>query len=333
MITRMRSPLRVYMPKSSLLLALALGCAVPAFAQEFPTGPVKIVVPYPPGGGVDSVARPIADALTKRWPQPVLVDYKPGAATIIGAEYVAKSAPDGLTLLLTSDSTITSNPHIYPKLRYDAVRDFAPVTLLVTVPQMVVAHPSVAANTLAELVSAARAKPGSLNYASYGSGSQPHLVFEALNAKTGIGLVQIPHRGIAPALTSTLAGETHLTMAGASITRGHFAAGKLKPLAIARAERHPVMPDVPTLTEAGFADIGALTWFGLLAPAATPAAVVRKIRDDVAALYADAEFRDRHLIQRGFDPALSTPEEFARLIQSDLKEKARLIKISGAKAE
>jgi tripartite-type tricarboxylate transporter receptor subunit TctC len=304
-----------------------------ATAQEFPGKPVRIVVPYPPGGGVDTLARPLAERLSQRWSQPVVVENKPGAATIIGTEFVVKATPDGLTLLLTSDSTITSNPHIFPKLAYDPVKDLVAVTQLIDVPQMVVAHPSAKADSLKTLIELARAKPGSLNYGSYGSGSQPHLFFEGLKAKAGVSLTQVPYKGLGPALTATLAGEVEFTMAGPAVTRGHIQAGKLKPIATARRERQPLFPNVPTLGELGFGDLDPQAWFGLLAPAGTPAVVVRKIRDDIAAIFSDPDYREKQLVQRGFDPVVSTPEDFAKFIQTDMQSKARMIKISGAKAE
>lgn len=304
-----------------------------SLAQTYPTKPVRIVVPYPPGGGVDGMARPLAERLSAKWGQPVIVDNKAGAATIIGAEFVAKATPDGYTLLLTSESTITSNPYIYPKLSYDPIKELAPVTQLIGLPQMVVAHPSVPAGSLKALVELARANPGQLNYGSYGSGSQPHLLFEGLKAQTGVAITQVPYKGIAPAVSATLAGEVQLTMAGASVSRGHIQAGKLKPLAIARSERLALMPEVPTLREAGFAEIDPRSWFGLFVTGGTPREIIAKIHQDVIAVFADPEFRDRHMLQRGFDPVLSTPEEFAVFIQEDLQQKARLIKLSGAKAE
>lgn len=324
-----QSKILAVVPLGALLCMLSLA----GWAQPYPAKPVKIVVPYPPGGGVDGIARPIADRLAKRWGQPVLVENRAGAATIIGAESVAKAAPDGHTMLLTSESTITSNPHIYPKLSYDPIRELAPVTQLISLPQMVVGHPTLAASSLKELVELAKAKPNALNYGSYGSGSQPHLLFESLKAQTGISINHVPYKGIAPAVTALLAGEVQLTMAGASVSRGHIQAGKMKPLAIARRERQTLMPDVPTLREAGFADIDPQSWFGLFVTGGTPRDIVQKIFQDVAAAFADPEFRDRHMIQRGFDPVLSAPEEFAKFIQSDLQQKARMIRISGAKAE
>ena len=238
-----------------VLIAFATVLCAAVHAQEFPGKPVRIVVPYPPGGGVDGMARPIADRLSRLWNQPVVVENKPGASTIIGSDFVAKAAPDGLTLLLTSDSSITSNPHLYPKMPFDPVKDLAPVTQLIDLFQMVVAHPSVPARTMQELVELAKARPGTLNYGSYGSGSQPNLLFEALKAQTGVNIAHIPYKGIAPALTAAVAGEVQMTLGGTATSRGYFVAGRLKPLAIARQQRLPAMPDVPTLRESGFPDI------------------------------------------------------------------------------
>ena len=319
----------IAMTLGALLCVIALASA----AQEFPVKAVRIIVPYPPGGGVDTMARPLAERLAQKWSQSVLVENKPGASTIIGAELVARATPDGYTLMMTTDSTITSNPHLYAKLPYDPVRDLAPVTQLIRVPQMVVAHPSFPARTLAELVGLAKQTPGKIAYASYGSGSQPHLLFEALRAKTGAELDHVPYKGVAPAIQATVAGEVMLTLGGASVTRGLINDGRLRPLAIARAERLAIMPSVPTLREAGFADIDPLSWFGLFATGGTPAAVLARIQRDVAEVFADPAFRERHMLQRGFDPVLSAPSEFAEYIQRDLAVKARLVKNSGAKPD
>lgn len=314
-------------------LVLVLCFAGAAHAQDFPGKPVRIVVPYPPGGGVDGLARPLADRLSKRWVQAVLVDNKAGAATQIGGDFVAKAAADGYTLLLTTDQTITSNPHLYTKMPFDPMKDLAPVTQLIDLHQMVVAHPSVTANTMQELVALARARPGSLNYGSYGSGSQPHLLFEALKAQTGVQITHIPYKGIAPALTAAIAGEVQLTLGGAATTRGHFQTGRLKPLAIARKERLALYPDVPTLREAGFPDIDPQPWFGLFAPGQTPRALIQRIRDDVAAVLGEPEFREREIVGKGYTGVGGTAEEFATFIRADFAYKGRLIKISGAKAE
>ena len=317
----------------SEICLVACMLAVPVAAQEFPARSVRVIVPYPPGGGVDGLARPLAERLSRLWNQPVLIENKAGAATMIGGDAVAKSAPDGHMLLLTSDSSITSNPHLYQKMPFDPIRDLAPVTQLIDLHQMVVAHPSVAANTLQELVALARAKPGALNYGSYGGGSQPHLLFEALKAQTGVQLAHRPSHGIAPALPAAIAGEVQLTLGGAATTRGHFQSGRLKPLAIARQERLALYPDVPTLREAGFPDIDPRPWFGVFAPAATPRTVVEKIRRDIAGVLSEPEFREREITGKGYTGVGSTPEEFAAFVRSDLDYKGRLIRVSGAKAD
>ena len=305
----------------------------PLAAQEFPSRTVRIVVPYPPGGGVDGLARPLAERLTRLWGQAVVIENKAGAATMIGGDAVAKAAADGHTLFLTSDSSITSNPHLYAKMPFDPIRDLTPVTQLIDLHQMVVAHPSVAANSMQELVALARARPGTLNYGSYGSGSQPHLLFEALKTQTGIQIAHIPYKGIAPALTAAIAGEVQLTLGGAATTRGHFQSGRLKPIAIARRERLGLYPDVPTLTEAGFPDIDPRPWFGVFAPTATSRAVVLRIARDIAGVLADAEFREREITGKGYTGVGSTPDEFSAFVRIDLEYKGRLIRVSGAKAE
>jgi tripartite-type tricarboxylate transporter receptor subunit TctC len=302
---------------------LLLGSAA-AQAADFPNKLVRVIVPYPPGGGVDGMARPLADRLTRLWHQPVVVDNRPGAGTIVGADFVAKSPPDGYTLLFTSDSTITSNPFLYDKMPFDPVKDLAPVTQLIDLHQMLVVHPSVSASTLPELVALAKAKPGRLNYGSYGSGSQPHLLFEAL---------KVPYKGIAPALTATIAGEVQMTLGGAATTAEYFAAGKLKPLAIARPTRLDLYPNVPTLREAGYPDIDPRPWYGLFAAGGTPATVVDRIQKDVAAILVEPEFRDREVVGKGYTGVGSTPAAFAAFIADDLEYKRRLIRISGAKAE
>jgi tripartite-type tricarboxylate transporter receptor subunit TctC len=319
---------------SNLILGLAGLClAAPAPAQDFPIKPVHIIVPYPAGGGVDGLARPLAEELSKMWGQPVLVENKPGASTMIGGDYVAKAPADGYRLFFTSDSSITSNPHLYKNMSFDPVKDLAPVTQLIDLHQMVVVHPSVSANTMQELVALAKAKPDTLNYGSYGSGSQPNLVFEALKSETGIKMTHVPYKGIAPALTATISGEVQMTLGGAGTSTGYISAGKLKPLAIARKERLKLYPDVPTLRESGFPGIDPQSWFGMFAPAGTPRATVDKIQKAVAAVFAKPDFDEKHVTGKGYTGVANAPGEFADFIKSDLAYKARLIEISGAKAE
>lgn len=316
------------------LAALCLSLPMGVFAQGFPSQTVKIVVPYAPGGGVDVLARVLAERLQKKWGRPVIVDNKAGASTIIGASAVAKAPADGHTLLLTSEATITSNPFLFQSLPYDPVRGLAPISRLVSLPQMVIANPSVSANTMDELVALARSKPNGLSYASYGSGSLPHLLFEGLRHRSHIDLNHVPYKGISPAVLAVLSGEVDLTLSGVPGAQAHIASGKLKPIAVGRAERLPSLPNVPTLREAGYADIDPHeSWFGLFATGGTPPAIVQKIYADVAAITADPAFRETQVTARGFDPVFSTPEDFAKFIQVDMAQKERLIRISGAKAE
>jgi tripartite-type tricarboxylate transporter receptor subunit TctC len=309
-----------------LLLLASLFAAPSALSQQYPSKPVRIIVPYPPGGGVDTIARPLADRLSRMWNQPVVVDNRAGAGTILGTETVTRAAPDGYTLLVTSDTTITSNPFVYAKLTYDPIKDLAPVSLLAVVPQMVVVHPSVPARTLKELIALAKSKPGTLNYGSYGTGSQPHLAYESLRAAAGAEFNHVPYKGFAPALQAVVANEVQMTMGSVSLTRGLIAAGKIRPLAIARHEREPSMPDVPTMKEAGFGSIDPLTWFGVFATGATPRPVVARINADVNAVYADPEFLDRNVLQRGYDSGAGTPEKFADFIRGDMANKEVMIR-------
>jgi tripartite-type tricarboxylate transporter receptor subunit TctC len=318
---------------ASIALVAAALCGAPAFAQEFPSRLVKIVVPYPPGGGVDGLARPIAERLGKMWGQTVLVENKPGASTMLGGADVARAAADGHTLLLTSDSSITSNPHLYKKMSYDPITELTPVTQLIELNQLVLVNPSVSANSMAELVAFAKANPNVLDYGSYGIGSQPHLLFEMLRKETGAQIMQVPYRGIAQALTAVLAGDVKMTLSAISISAGHIEAKKLKPLAISRSTREKTLPDVPTLREAGFPNIDPRSWFGLFAPANTPPAVVEKIRRDVAQILGNPEFQVRHIEKPGFTAVGSTPADFAKFIREDFDYKRNLIAVTGITAE
>lgn len=318
---------------SIAISALLFAATATASAQDFPSGPVRLVVPYPAGGGVDGMARPIADRLTKLWGKPVVVDNRAGGSTIIGSDAVAKAAPDGLTLLFTSDSSITSNPHLFTSMPFDPVKDLVPVTQLIDLHQMVVVHPSVSANTMQELVALAKAKPNELNYGSYGAGSQPNLLFESLRVQTGAQIAHIPYKGIAPAIAATLAGEVQMTLGGAATTAGHTASGRMKALAIGRAQRLPQHPNVPTLREAGFPDVDPRSWFGIFAPRGTPKAIVEKIRNDVVRVITDPDFDAREITGKGYTAVGSTPDEFAAFVRTDLEYKGKMIKSAGIKAE
>jgi len=318
------------------LAPLSAFAAGPVAQGGVPSQTVRIVVPYAPGGGLDVLARGLADRLQQKWGRPVIVDNKAGASTIIGATAVAKAVPDGHTLLLTSEATITSNPFLFEKLPYDPVKDLIPIARLASLPQMVIANPAVAASTMKDLVQLAKSpgkNPG-LSYASYGSGSLPHLLFEGLRHQSGASIVHVPYKGIVPAVMAVLSGEVDLTLAGVPSAQGHIAAGKLKALAVAGPARLAVLPQVPTLKEVGLGDIDpGESWFGLFVTAGTPPALVQQIQKTVAEVGADPAFRDRYVTSRGYEPVFSGSEAFAEFIQEDMRRKARLIRISGAKAE
>ena len=325
-------------------LAKALACAVAwasaalfttnfALAQQFPDKSVRIIVPYPPGGGGDLIGRLFADRLSKMWGQPVVVENKPGAASIIGTDAVAKAAADGYTLLVTTDSPITSVPHLYSKVPFDPLRDLVPITQLIGSNMVVVVNPSVPVRTLPELVALAKAQPGKLNYGSWGSGSAAHLLFEALKTEAGIDITHVPYNGLGPVLTAAMAGDVQMTLASAGTALGQILSGKLKALAITRADRSPLMPELPTLKDSGFPNIDPQSWFGIFAPAGTPSAIIRKIQRDLAQIISDPEFREKEINRRGYSAGGSTPEEFAVFIKNDFEYKRRMIRISGAKAE
>ena len=304
-----------------------------AGAQEFPTRIVKLVVPYPPGGGVDGLARPFAERLSRIWGQTVIVENKPGASTMIGGADVARAPADGHTLFFTTDSSITSNPHLFKKMMYDPIKELVGVTQLIDLHQLVLVHPSVSANSMQELVMLAREQPDKLNYGSYGVGSQPHLLFEMLQKETGIKIQQVSYRGIAPAITAVIAGDVQMTLGGVSVAAGHIAGGRLKPLALSRATREKTLPNTPTLREAGFPNIDPRSWFGLFAPAGTPPAMVAKISRDVAVLLNEPEFKARFIDGPGFTGVGSTPAEFAKFIEEDFAYKRNLIAVTGITAE
>ncbi|VCU71896.1 Tripartite tricarboxylate transporter family receptor [Pigmentiphaga humi] len=317
----------------SLLFLLTAMAVQTVAAQDFPARPVRFIVPYPPGGGVDGMARPLAERLATLWGKPVIVENRAGAATIIGTDAVAKSQPDGLTLLFTSDSSITSNPHLYANLPFDAMKDLVPVVQLIDLYQMVVVHPSVKADTLREFVELAKSRPEPMNYGSYGAGSQPNLLFEELKLRAGIKLMHIPYKGIAPAIQATLANEVQATLGGAATTGQYFAVGRMKGLAISAPRRNPQYPDIPTLAEAGFPDLGPRAWFGIFAPAGTPKPVVEKISRDVAAILAEPEFEAQQITGKGYQRVGSTPGEFAAFVRDDYMHKGKVIRESGIKLD
>jgi tripartite-type tricarboxylate transporter receptor subunit TctC len=317
----------LFLALAATLLPLAAG------AQGWPTKPVRIVVAYPPGGGIDVLGRQLADKLAPAWGQPVVVENRPGANTIVATDAVAKSAADGHTILLTTDATFSINPHLYAKLPYDAQRDFSPVTMLVLLHQLLVAHPALPANTLQELVSLARQKPASINYASYGSGSQPHLAGEMLKSKAGIDLVHVPYKGISLAVPAVIAGEVQLTFAGIATSMPQLKAGRIKALATGGTVRSPLLPQVPTFAELGYPEVETHAWFGLFVPAGSPGEALSRIHGDTKRILDEPDFRQKQLIEKGYEVVGSSPDEFVIYLKKDYENRGRAVKVSGAKAE
>jgi tripartite-type tricarboxylate transporter receptor subunit TctC len=311
------------------LLALTFAAAA-AQAQTFPTMPITFVVPTAPGGAVDALARRLAPPLAERLGQQVIIENKTGANTQIAAEFVAKAAPDGHTLLLGPDVTFTVNPHLYRKLSYDALKDFAPITGLTVLHQALVAHPSLAANSVPELIALAKGKPASLNYGTFGLGSAGHLNMEAFSTAAGITLVPVHYRGAAPAFNDVLAGHIGLMFVSFGSVVETWKAGKVKVLAIGRAARMPDYPDLPTVAEGGLPGFEAKSWFGLFAPAATPRNVVAKINAEVRGILGDTNFR-AFLDRQMMESIATSPEDYAELIRTDSRKWGEVIR--GAKLQ
>src|SRR6266446_3371390 len=317
-----------------LILGILLSlCCFAADAAPWPAKPVRIVVAYPPGGGIDILARSLADKVSAPWGQPVVVENKPGANTIVAADAVAKSSPDGHTVLMTSDATFSINPHLYAKLPYDAQKDFIPVTMLVLLQQLLVAHPSLPANNLAELIVLAKKEPGKINYASYGSGSQPHLSGEMLKYKAGIDLVHVPYKGISLAVPAVMAGEVQLTFSGIATSMALLKSGRIKPIAIGGPRRSPLLPEVPTFSELGYPEVETHAWFGLFLPAGAPKEAALRIYRDTKSILDDPQFRQPQLIDKGYEVVGSSPAEFSDYLKNDLAARGIAVKIAGAKAE
>jgi tripartite-type tricarboxylate transporter receptor subunit TctC len=315
------------------LIAVLVLAFLPFAGNAFPTKTVRVIVAYPAGGGIDVMARQIGERLSKSWGQAVVVENKPGANTIVAADAAAKAAPDGHSILMTTDATFSINPHLYKKLPYDPDKDFMPVTMLVLLQQMMVAHPSVPADSLQELIAYAKSNPGKLNYASYGSGSQPHLSGEMLKHKAGIDLVHVPYKGISLAVPAVMAGEVQLTFSGIASGMGPLKAGRIKALAIGGKARSPLLPQLPTFAELGYPEVETHAWFGWFLPAGSPPEAVSRIYKDVKAILEDPEFRQKQLVERGYEVIGSSPDEFASFMKADRQKRGEAVRISGARAE
>jgi tripartite-type tricarboxylate transporter receptor subunit TctC len=313
-------------------VALAGLLALPATAQQYPTKPIVLVVPFAPGGTSELISRLVAQKLSERLGQQVIVENRPGAAGNIAMEQVARAAPDGYTLILGHIGTLAVNPAMFPKLPYDAIKDFAPVSLIAAVPNIVTVNPAVPAKNLKEFLELARAKPGSINYGSAGNGSAGHLAMEHLKRIAKVDMVHVPYKGTGPMLTDLLAGQTQATFTGSSPLIPHIATGKLRALAVGSAKRIPSLPDVPTVAESGFAGFETSQWYGIIAPAKTPPAVIQKLSAEIAQVMKQPEVIAR-LSGDGTVMIGSTPKEFAVYIDKEMKRWGEVVRAANIKAE
>lgn len=322
------------MIKSVFLLTLATlsaFAAVPATAQSYPTKPVRIIVGFTPGGGVDINARLLAPKLAEYLGQQFIVDNRPGAGTNIANELVAKSPPDGYTILINT-AAVAINMSLYKKVNFDTLRDFAAISVFSQSPNILVIHPSVPVKSVKELVALAKAKPGALNFSSAGSGTTQHLSGELFNLRAGTKIIHIPYKGSAPSLTGLIGGEVEMTFANIPAISAHVKSGRLRPLANTGPKRSAQLPEVPTMAEAGVKGVDVVVWYGLLAPAATPAAIVNTLAGAISKATKDADTRQR-LLDQGADPIGSSPDEFAKLLKLEVTRWAEVVRISGAKVE
>jgi tripartite-type tricarboxylate transporter receptor subunit TctC len=300
---------------------MLLLASVGALAQAFPSKPVRIVVPFPPGGGADTLARIMEPRLAAIWGQPIIVENRPGASGHIGADFVAKSAPDGATLLMSSTASLTEKN----------VDQFAPVSLVSASPYVITANPKVAAANIRELIALAKSQPGKLSFASSGTGAASHLSAELFKSMAGVDLLHVPYKGTGQAVTDLVAGHVNLMFAPAQTVMPYVREGRLRALALTGSKRSETLPDLPTVAESGLPGYEAVGWFGLLAPAATPQATVAKISADANRVLAEREVREK-MLGLGADPSGDTPEEFARFIRDDQAKWSKLMKEAGIAA-
>ena len=313
-----------------LLFAL-LAAAIPSAAQDsYPSKPVRIIVPYPAGGVADLLPRTVGAKLSEKWKQPVVVENKPGASGNIGMAEGARAEPDGYTLVLAPTGNLTVNQFLFKDLPFDVAKDFTPITVLATSPNVLVVHPSVPAKSFKELIAYAKANPGKLNFSSPGNGSGAHLAGELLNVEAGIKAVHVPYKGMAPAVSDLVGGQVQMMFAGISTALPHIRAGKLVPLAIASPRRSPQLPEVPTVAESGFPGFDVTSWYGIVVRSGTPPAVVKKLHADMAEALAMPDVKDK-LASLGLDPLGNPPEDFAKMIATESRKWSDIVQKAGIK--
>jgi tripartite-type tricarboxylate transporter receptor subunit TctC len=326
-------PIMMYVLKCAVAVILMQCCFVQcclAATQSYPSGVVRIIVPFPPGGGTDILARAIAQKLSEAWGKPVVVDNRGGANGTIGSAMVAKAAPDGHTMLMMPIG-LAVNPSLYKDLPYDTLRDFEPVSQLASNPSVLVVHPSVPAKTVKELIALLKARPGTLNYASSGSGSPPHLFSEMFKIMTETKMTHVPYKGGGPATIAAVSGEVQVYIMSPVQAAQHIRSGRLRALGVTSEKRDPAFPDIPTITEAGVPGYAMTNWYGLLVTAGTPKPIVNKIHSDVVRVLNFADIKDR-LAAEGATVVGSTPEQFAAFLKDEIAKDARIVKAAGMAA-
>ena len=317
---------------SSVLVGMLIGAAAGiAVAQDYPNKPIRFIVPYPPGGGTDVVARILTEPLTNALGQPIIIDNRGGAAGNVGTDIAAKAPAEGYNILFTLSSH-TINPKLYPKLPFDVEKDFVPISLAAMIPQILVVHPSVPANNVQELIAYAKAQPGKLNYASVGTGSPGHIAGELFKLKTGVDIVHVPYKGGGPAVTDTIGGQVQMLFVSMPAAWQHVKSGRLKAIAVTSDKRSVAAPDVPTFLESGVPDYVVNSWYGALAPAKTPPAALAKLQAAFAQVLQNPQIKEKLLLQ-GAEAAPSTPAEFDRIIRDELAKWDYVIRAANIKPE
>ena len=314
-----------------LALLLSLFCIGVSAQESYPSRPVRFILPFPPGGGTDILGRVIAERLSANLGQPVVTENRGGAGGNVGAEAAAHSSPDGYTIVLVAPSLAIS-PTLYSRLNYDPVKDFAPISLVATVPNVMITHPSIEAQTLQEFIALARSRPGAMNFGSGGSGTSNHLAGELFNIVTGAKLVHVPYKGVNLAMQDVLSGRVQLVFIGIPAALPHIKAGKLRALALVAPQRSPALPDVPTVAEAGLKDFEVTTWYGIMTPAGTPRPIVSRLNAELVKIMHTPEVKER-LAGMATDPLTSTPEEFAAYLKQEIAKWGDVVRKANLKAD
>jgi tripartite-type tricarboxylate transporter receptor subunit TctC len=315
-----------------LALCLAMTVTGPAIAADYPAKPVRVVVPFPPGGTTDVLARIVAAGLSERMGQQFIIDNRPGASGAIGTTMVAKAPPDGYTLVFATINTHGINASLFPNLPYDPIKDFAPVTIVANTPNVLMVHPSVSAKNLTELIALAKAEPGRLNFGSTSLGGSPHMSGELFKMMAQVDIVHVPYKGGGPMLTDLIGGHIQMAFDNLPSSMGHIRAGDVRAIAVTTAERLPSAPDIPTMRESGLPDYEVAAWFGLLAPAGTPPEIVERLHKNISEILQSPEGGKR-LADLGAEPVGNTPEEFAGVITYEVARWRKVVQATGVKVE